>query len=227
VKFIKLILCLSIILFAFPAASEIYKYVDENGDIHFTDDFNRVPVEQRPVVDASVEYENDPDAEKIAESKVSDQTGENFTDESVEEAEEFTDDSENQDEEQNSADMTDEEQIASLSQDPGNEVDLVAPSDEANVENDLDAIRNQLEVMKKEIDGEYQDLVKEKEQLANERKSLKGREEILRHNKKAESLSKKVEAYADKGKKYESRVEAYNEWVRQKNAKRKKKTDTP
>ena len=54
-KFIKLILCLSIILFAFPAASEIYKYVDENGDIHFTDDFNRVPVEQRPVVDASVD----------------------------------------------------------------------------------------------------------------------------------------------------------------------------
>ena len=226
-KFIKFILCLSIILFAFPATSEIYKYVDENGDIHFTDDFNRVPVEQRSVVDASFEYENDPDAEQIAESKVSDQPGENFTDESVEGAEEFTDGSEDQDDEHNSAEMTDEEQIAALSQDPGNEVDLVAPSDEANVEKDLDAIRNQLEVMKKEIDGEHQKLVKAKEQLANERKSLKGREEILRHNKKAESLSKKVEAYADKGEKYESRVEAYNEWVRQKNAKRKKKTDTP
>ena len=93
-KFIKFILCLIIILFAFPAAPEIYKYVDENGDIHFTDDFNRVPVEQRSVVDASVEYENDTDAEQISESTVSDETGEDFTDESVEEAEEFADDSE-------------------------------------------------------------------------------------------------------------------------------------
>ncbi len=57
-KFIKFILCLSIILFAFPAVSEIYKYVDENGNIHFTDDFNKVPVEQRSAVDVSVEYEN-------------------------------------------------------------------------------------------------------------------------------------------------------------------------
>ncbi len=148
-KFIKFLLCLIIILFAFPAASEIYKYVDENGDIHFTDDFNRVPVEQRPVVEASVEYENDTDADQISESTVSDETGEDFTDESVEEAEEFADDSEKQDEEHNSADMTNEEQIAALAQDSEDEVDFLAPSDEAEVENDLDAIRNQLEVMKK------------------------------------------------------------------------------
>ena len=182
-KFIKFILCLSIILFAFPAAPEIYKYMDENGDIHFTDDFSKVPVEQRSAVGVSVEYENDTDTEQIAELEEPDETDEDFMDESVEEVEEFADDSENQDEVYDLADTADEEQIVALGQDQENEVDLLAPSDEAKVENDLDSIRSQLEVMKKEIDGEYQVLVKEKEQLAKEKKSLKGREEILKHNK--------------------------------------------
>src|SRR5210317_1217894 len=113
-KIIKFILCLSIILFAFPAASEIYKYMDENGDIHFTDDFSKVPVEQRSAADASVEYENDTDTEQIAELEESDETDEDFTDESVEEVEEFADDSENQDEVDDLADTADEEQIIAL-----------------------------------------------------------------------------------------------------------------
>ena len=120
-KFIKFMLCLSIILFAFPAVSEIYKYVDENGDIHFTDDFSKVPVEQRSAVDTSVEYENDTDAEQVAKSEVSEETDEDFTDESVEELEEFIDDSENQDEVDDSADTADDKQIATLDQDPENE----------------------------------------------------------------------------------------------------------
>ena len=226
-KFIKLILCLSIILFACPAASEIYKYVDENGDIHFTDDFSKVPVEQRSAVDFSGEYENDTDAEQVAKSEVSDKTDEGFTDESVEEVEEFIDDSENQGELDDSADTADEEQIVALDQDLENEADFLAPSNEAEAKNDLDAVRRQLEAMKKEIDGEYQDLLKQKEQLAKEKKTLKDRKEILDHNKKVESLNKKAEAYANKGKKYEARVEAYNEWISQENAKVKKKTETP
>ena len=232
-KFIKFILCLSIILFAFPAKSEIYKYVDQNGDVHFTDDFSKVPVEQRSAVDMNVEYEKDTDAEQVAELEVSDETDEDFTDESTDEdfadesGEEFADDSENQDEVDDSADMVDEEQIAALGQDKENDVDLLVTSDKAKAENDMDSIRGQLEVMKKEIDREYQDLVKEKEQLDTEKKSLKGREEILKHNKKVERLNKKVGAFADKGKTYEARVESYNEWVSQENLKAKKKTETP
>ena len=226
-KFIKFILCISIMLIAYPAASEIYKYVDENGDRHFTDDFSKVPVEQRSAINAGVEYENDTDAEQVAETGVSGETAEDITDDSVEEGEELADDSENQDEVDDSADTADDEQIVALDRDPENELDLLATSDEAKAENDLDSIRSQLEVMKKEIDGEYQDLAKEKKQLAKEQKSLKGREEILKHNKKIERLNKKVEAYANKGKIYEARVEAYNEWIMQENAKAKKKTETP
>lgn len=34
-------------LFSPVASAEIYKYYDEQGDIHFTDDYNKVPVDQR------------------------------------------------------------------------------------------------------------------------------------------------------------------------------------
>jgi chromosome segregation ATPase len=34
-------------LFSPVASAEIYKYYDEQGNIHFTDDYNKVPVDQR------------------------------------------------------------------------------------------------------------------------------------------------------------------------------------
>jgi hypothetical protein len=39
-----LLFCL---LFTVSASAEFYKYYDKNGNVHFTDDFNKVPPEQR------------------------------------------------------------------------------------------------------------------------------------------------------------------------------------
>lgn len=53
----KLGIYLLIVLFSLPlpVAAEFYKYYDEDGNVHFTDDYNNVPVDQRPNVEGYVE----------------------------------------------------------------------------------------------------------------------------------------------------------------------------
>ena len=48
---------------AVPATGEIYKYVDEQGNIHFTDDLNLVPSELRNSVETRTESENNAEIE--------------------------------------------------------------------------------------------------------------------------------------------------------------------
>jgi len=47
VNLIKLFICLIIIFFSTTVSAEFYKYVDENANTCFTDDFNKVPEDQR------------------------------------------------------------------------------------------------------------------------------------------------------------------------------------
>lgn len=51
-KRVQIALFLLLLLAASRAAAEVYRYVDENGVLSFTDDLSRVPSDQRPKVDA-------------------------------------------------------------------------------------------------------------------------------------------------------------------------------
>jgi len=65
---IKLFICLIIIFFSTPASAEFYKYVDENGNTHFTDDFNKVPEDQRAGLKGYEEPDSDSNTD-IVEKK--------------------------------------------------------------------------------------------------------------------------------------------------------------
>ena len=74
---IKLFICLIIIFFSTTVSAEFYKYIDENGNTHFTDDLNKIPEDQRAGFKGYEESESDSDtdtAEKkaVKEKKVPD-----------------------------------------------------------------------------------------------------------------------------------------------------------
>ncbi len=48
-------ICLVIIFLCTPVFGEFYKFVDENGNVKYTDDLNKVPEEQRPKAKTYIE----------------------------------------------------------------------------------------------------------------------------------------------------------------------------
>jgi hypothetical protein len=49
-RFIPVIL-IAVLMIGFPVSAEFYKYYDEDGNVHFTDDYNKVPLDQREDVE--------------------------------------------------------------------------------------------------------------------------------------------------------------------------------
>ena len=66
---IKLLICLVIVLFAFSAPAQIYKYTDDEGNVRYTDDLNQVPIEQRESANTTTEIEDETEEEAIAEDE--------------------------------------------------------------------------------------------------------------------------------------------------------------
>lgn len=68
-KTIKWFTLIFLVLFSVPAIAEFYKFVDEDGNVHYTDDLSRVPENQRSHVDAYKEYKSDTDIEPVEDQK--------------------------------------------------------------------------------------------------------------------------------------------------------------
>ncbi|MGD8335879.1 MAG: DUF4124 domain-containing protein [Desulfobacterales bacterium] len=78
---LKIIIPLFFLVFTGAASAEFYKYVDEKGNVHFTDDFNQVPVSQRQQVHGYEEY-RPPEPAAASQAKI-DPAGEPGTDETA------------------------------------------------------------------------------------------------------------------------------------------------
>jgi Domain of unknown function (DUF4124) len=221
-KLIKCFVVLAICLFAFHAQAEIYKYVDEEGNYHFTDDLNQVPPDQREAMEASQEYESDGDAKQGNVQAESEQAAESEQTAESEQGEETDPELESSYKDEPIETDTSAEKAAVNEEGEG---ESQVASDTPRDTDELDANRKQLEAMKKEIDNEYREILAEKKKLAKEKESLTNREDIIKYNAKVEELNKRAETYVQKGKQYKEQVEAYNDRVTQKNAEVQGKKD--
>ena len=67
---LKLFICLIIIFFSTTVSAEFYKYVDENGNTCFTDDFNKIPEDQRAGLKGYEESESDNNTDTVEKKAV-------------------------------------------------------------------------------------------------------------------------------------------------------------
>ncbi len=89
-KYLKIFVLISFLLFSVSASAEFYKYTDEDGNIRFTDDINQVPQEQRSRIRSYVESQSVevPEQEAIQENPEKSEQQANFPDLSEDVAEE-------------------------------------------------------------------------------------------------------------------------------------------
>lgn len=66
-KLINIPIFIIIVFLSAPASAQFYKYIDEDGNIRFTDDFNQVPENQRATVKSYEEAVSDTDVANEAD----------------------------------------------------------------------------------------------------------------------------------------------------------------
>ena len=67
-KWLKIIIPLISLLLTNAASAEFYKYYDEKGNVHFTDDYNKVPASQRQNVEEYQEHRSSNDESKATDT---------------------------------------------------------------------------------------------------------------------------------------------------------------
>jgi vacuolar-type H+-ATPase subunit I/STV1 len=89
-KYLKIFVLISLLLFSVNASADFYKYTDEDGNVRFTDDINQVPEEQRSKIRSYVESQSEeiPEQETTQENTEKSEQQANVPDLSENEAEE-------------------------------------------------------------------------------------------------------------------------------------------
>lgn len=180
-KYFRLFFLTTLFLTSTFVYAEYYRYVGKDGKVHYTDEYSKIPADQRPE-DIKAYYET-----PITQPAVDDTETASDTDT------EATSDGEG---------LAQPAPAAGIKQKnlKGREAEL----------NDLNRRYNELKQVKTNLDSEYDALTKERAQLEERRKTLKTKEDIEKFNARIKNLTKKTDTYEQKTKKYMDAQAAYN-----------------
>ena len=193
-------LLLTGVLLAAPVSAKIFKYIDDNGVVHYTDTMSTIPPEYRQQIQQYREAKN---TKSSQETDAADQ-GQTPAPAASEK---------NRD-----ADMPPAAENTEKAEKAQTEaIEIPKTEETAEQRKQLEQKRKQLQKKQQKLDNHYQSLLEERKQLRQRQDKLESPDEINAHNQKVDQLNQKIESYRQKRQSLESDVKAFNDMLQNNN----------
>ncbi len=206
-------------------AGEIFQYTDKDGNMIFTDDYNRVPKEKQADVKTfrAIETKSKPsDSTQIQNVPGSLEAPPADTSSAPGDTPESNAESETVPETGTEPEFVEEEALPSdeepLLKQPSMEESMGPESSaESSPLSDIEVMKGQFDREKKELDRKLERLQKEKQALADQDVSQMNSWELNAHEERVKDINARIEGYQKEQRRFEQRVSDFNERIMNQN----------